>query len=97
MWGIRKNRGRYSQLVSLLCVGLMLVVGTVQAVHMHPDNEKAPRHTCSICSTPNAKLNTAHASPVPVMATAPLAIVETAESRIFRPAIAKFVRPPPAA
>ncbi len=83
--------------MSGLCVVMVLVMGTVQAVHTHADTGTSPRHTCSICSTPNAKLNTAQASPVPVMVSSPLAIVETRESRIFRPATANFVRPPPTA
>jgi hypothetical protein len=74
---------------------MMLVMGTVQAVHVHPDN--APRHTCSICSTPNAKLNTADASPVPVMAAVPLPRLESTALRIFRPVTTNFVRPPPSA
>jgi hypothetical protein len=81
--------------VSVLCLVMMLVMGTVQAVHVHPDN--APRHTCSICSTPNAKLNSEDASPVPVMVAVPVASIETTSPRILRPAITNFVRPPPAA
>jgi hypothetical protein len=79
----------------VLCVLMMLVIGTIQAVHVHPDN--APRHTCSICSAPNAKLNTAQTSPVPLMMALRMAIIETAAPRIFRAATPNFVRPPPAA
>jgi hypothetical protein len=95
MRGTPKNRGRWSGVVSVLCLVMMLAMGTVQAVHVHPDN--APRHTCSICSTPNAKLNTEDASPVPVMVAVPVASVEISVPRIFRPTTPNFVRPPPAA
>jgi L-asparagine transporter-like permease len=93
---IWQNRERWSAVVSVLCVVMMLVVGTAQAVHSHPDNEKSARHTCSICSTPNAKLNTSHASPVPVMVAAPIVSVEALAPRIGRPITSNFVRPPPA-
>jgi hypothetical protein len=75
---------------------MLLVIGTAQATHSHADHAKA-RHACSICSTPNAKLNVSHDSTAPVMVAAPIASVETSAPRIFRPAIANFVRPPPAA
>jgi hypothetical protein len=94
---ILQNRERWGALVSVLCVVMMLVVGTAQAVHLHPDNEKSARHTCSICSTPNAKLNTSQTSPVPVMVAAPIVSVQTLAPRIVRPATSNFVRPPPAA
>ncbi len=95
MQGMRNNQGGWSRVVSVLCVVMVLLIGTMQAVHVHPDN--ASRHTCSICSTPNAKLNTAQASPVPVMAALLMTNFEIVAPRIFRPATPNFVRPPPAA
>ena len=83
--------------MSLLCVVMMLVMGTVQAVHSHPDNASGARHPCSICSAPNAKLSTTPVSPVPVMVAVPVAAVETYAPRVFRPATSNFVRPPPTA
>ena len=97
MLHLGENRGEWARLVSLVCVVLLLVMGTAQAVHSHPDETKAPRHTCSICSTPNAKLNTAEVSLAPVIVASPLADIETSTPRIFRPATVHFVRPPPAA
>jgi hypothetical protein len=97
MLGILGNHERWSRVVSVLCVVLVLAMGTVQAVHAHPDSDKAPRHTCSICSASNAKLNTANVSPVPVMVAVPMASVETSSPEIFRPVTTHFVRPPPAA
>lgn len=97
MRGISRNRGQWSRVVSVLCVVMVLVMGTVQAVHSHADTGKSPRHTCSICSTPNAKLNTAEASLVPVMTALQLASIESGAPRILRPATPNFVRPPPVA
>ena len=97
MQGIVGQHGQWSRIVSVLCVVLVLAMGTVQAVHSHPDRANAPHHTCSICSVPNVTLNTADASPVPVMVAVPMSIVETSAPRIFRPATANYVRPPPTA
>jgi L-asparagine transporter-like permease len=94
---ILQNHERWSAVVSVLCIVMMVLVGTAQVIHSHPDSEKSARHTCSICSTPNAKLNTSHSSPVPVMVAAPIVSVEALAPRIFRPVTSNFVRPPPAA
>ncbi len=97
MVGILKNQGRWSCVVSVLCVVMVLVVGTAQAVHSHADNGTSARHTCSLCSVPNAKLNGTQTTAVPVMVAVPMASPETVVSRIFRPSTPNFVRPPPAA
>jgi hypothetical protein len=97
MQGIVGQHGRWSRVAAALCVVLVLAMATVQAVHSHPDDAKTARHSCSICSTPNAKLNTQSVSPVPVMVAVPMAKVEATAPRIFRPATTNFVRPPPAA
>jgi len=81
----------------VLCVFLVFAIGTVQAVHSHPDNAKASPHSCSICSVPNAKLNTENVSPAPLMVAVPVVRIETTAPKIFRPATTHFVRPPPAA
>lgn len=91
------NRGVIARTMAVLCVLLVFAIGTVQAVHSHPDNSKTTRHTCSICSTPNAKLNTQSVSMAPVMVAVPVARIEATATRIFRPATTNFVRPPPAA
>ena len=57
MHGIVGHHERRSGVVAVLCALMLLSMGTVQAVHSHPDSVKSPRHTCSICSVPNAKLN----------------------------------------
>lgn len=97
MQRVLHNHGRWSGVVSVLCVAIVLAMGTVQAIHIHPESAKNPRHACSICSAPNAKLNTAQACPVPVMVAVPLARVESTAPRIFRTVTTNFVRPPPAA
>lgn len=81
----------------MLCVVLVFAIGTVQAVHWHRDSAKATPHSCSICSVPNAKLNTQNVSPEPVMVAVPVTRLETTAPRIFRLATTNFVRPPPAA
>lgn len=82
---------------AVLCIVLVLAIGTVQAVHSHPDGAKTARHSCSICSAPNAKMNTHRVSTVPVMVAVPMARIETTVPGIFRPTRTNFVRPPPAA
>jgi hypothetical protein len=94
MWA---DRGVILRTTAVLCVLLVFAIGIVQAVHSHPDSAKTARHSCSICSTPNANLNTQNVSPVPVMVAVPVVRIETTAPRIFRPATANFVRPPPAA
>jgi hypothetical protein len=94
---MRADRSPIISAVAVLGVLLVLVIGTVQAVHAHPDNAKGSQHSCSICSAPNANLNTQKVSPVPVMVVVPVANVEATISRIFRPSRTNFVRPPPAA
>jgi len=94
MWG---NRSLLVKTTAVLCVLLVFAIGTVQAVHSHPDSEKVAPHSCSICSVPSAKLNTESVSPAPVMVAVPVARVEATAPRIFRPATTNFVRPPPAA
>jgi hypothetical protein len=94
---ILRNHGGWSGAVAVLCILILLVMATAQVVHSHPDSANSARHTCSICSTPHAKLSTAQNSGAPVMLAEPLAGVEPSAPRIFRPATTNFVRPPPAA
>lgn len=94
MWA---NRSVIVRSTAVLCVLLVFAIGTVQAVHSHPGSAKTARHSCSICSAPNAKLNTQSVCTVPVMVAVPVARIETSAPRIFRPATTNFVRPPPAA
>ena len=96
MQRMRANRGVIVRNTAVLCVLLVFAIGTVQAVHSHPDSAKTAQHSCSICSVPNAKLNTQSASPEPLMIAVPAARIETIAPKSFRPATTHFVRPPPA-
>ena len=91
------NRGVIVRTTAVLCVLLVFAIGTVQAVHSHPDSAKTAQHSCSICSVPGAKLNTQTVSPAPAMVAVPVARIEKTAPRIFRPTTTNLVRPPPAA
>jgi Fe-S-cluster-containing hydrogenase component 2 len=81
--------------VCVLCVALVCVMGTVQAVHSHPENSTTSHHTCSICATAHVGLSTQAVAAAPVLATALLASTVAEVSLIFRPAATQFIRPPP--
>lgn len=90
------NRGRLVRAVSVLAVALVCVMGTVQAIHSHPDESATSHHTCTICATAHAGVSTPAPVAAPVLAAAPLAISIAQVLLIFRPATAQFIRPPPA-
>ena len=95
MLRVAANRGAFVRAVGVLCVALVCVMGTVQATHSHPENSTASHHACTICATAHA-VNTQTVAFAPVLAAASLAILVAEVSPIFRPAIAQFIRPPPA-
>lgn len=80
----------------MLSIALVCVMGTVQATHSHPENSTTSHHTCSICATAHAGVNTQTVALAPVLATAALAIPVAEVSPIFRPLTTQFIRPPPA-
>jgi len=80
----------------VLSVALVCVIGTVQATHSHPENSTTSHHTCSICATAHAGLNTETVVSAPVLAMAVLAVPVAEVSPIFRPLTTQFIRPPPA-
>jgi len=80
----------------VLCVALVCVMGTLQATHSHSENSSTSHHTCSICATAHAGLNTQTVASEPVLARAALASSVAEHSPIFRPAATQFIRPPPA-
>ncbi len=92
---VSPNRGGFVRAVVVLCVALVCVMGTVQATHSHPENSTRSHHTCSICATAHAGLNTQTVAAAPVLATAALASSVLEVSLIFRPATTQFIRPPP--
>ena len=81
--------------VCVLCVALVCVMGTVQVTHTHAENSTTSHHTCSICATAHAGLNTQTVASAPVLATAILASPITEVILIFRAVTTQFIRPPP--
>jgi hypothetical protein len=71
-------------------------MGTVQVTHTHAENSTASHHTCSICATAHAGLNTQTVASAPLLATAILASPITEVILIFRAVTTQFIRPPPA-
>jgi hypothetical protein len=82
--------------VCVLSVALVCVMGTVQATHSHSENSTTSRHTCSICATAHAGLNTQTPVSAPILVSGTLAILVAEVSPIFRPVTTQFIRPPPA-
>jgi hypothetical protein len=82
--------------VCVLCVALVCVMGTLQATHSHADNSSTSHHTCSLCATAHAGLNTQTAVVAPVLTAAAMANPITEVAAIFRPTTTQFIRPPPA-
>lgn len=79
----------------LLCITLVCVMGMVQATHSHSETSTTTHHTCSICATAHAGLNTQTVASAPVLVTATLAIPAAEASAICRPTATQFIRPPP--
>ena len=90
------NRGGLVRAVCMLSVVLMCAMGMVQAIHSHPENSTTSHHTCSICATAHARLNTQTAASAPVLLTTALTIFIAEAVVTFRPATTQFIRPPPA-
>ena len=90
------NRSQIAQLLGVLCIVLVLAMGTVQALHSHPDDSQTPRHSCSICSAPSLGPAATTVSVLPMVR--PVAMTHFARETfvVFRPALTNFVRPPPA-
>src|SRR5271163_2986366 len=96
MMKLSANRGVFVRAVCVLCVALVCVMGTIQATHSHAENSTASHHTCTICATAHAGVNTQAAAPIPVLAATALAISTLEACSIFRPTTTQFIRPPPA-
>jgi len=95
MMKLSANRGVFVRAVCVLCVALVCVMGTIQATHSHAENSTASHHTCTICATAHAGVNTQTIASAPVLGTAALAILAIEASPIFRPVTTEFIRPPP--
>jgi hypothetical protein len=96
MLKVSKNRGAFVKAVCVLCVALVFAIGFAQATHSHPENSTTSHHTCSICATAHAGINTQTIAFAPVLVTAALASFVTNFSLNFRPTTTQFIRPPPA-
>ncbi|MGD0791129.1 MAG: hypothetical protein ABR920_05095 [Terriglobales bacterium] len=96
MLKVSANRGVWVRAVCVLSVVLVCVMGTIQAIHSHPENSTTSHHACSICATAHAGLSTQTVASAPVLATAALASLVSEVSPIFRPITTQFIRPPPA-
>jgi len=90
------NRGAFVRAVCVLAVALVCVVGTVQATHSHPDDTAPSHHTCTICATAHAGINSQTVAVAPVLTAVPFAVTLAEVSLVFRPATTQFIRPPPA-
>ncbi len=84
--------------MAMACVLLVVLVGFVQAVHVHAESSSLPGHECSLCSV-------AHAG---VIRVSVFDVVQTATqerfsptidlvSCLFRPLSSLTIRPPPSA
>jgi ABC-type molybdate transport system substrate-binding protein len=92
---VSANRGVFVRAVCVLCIALVCVMGTIQAVHTHSENSTTSHHTCSVCATAHAGVNAQTVVSAPVLAAAALATPVAEVSAIFRPATSQFIRPPP--
>jgi Fe-S-cluster-containing hydrogenase component 2 len=93
---VSANRGVFVRAVGVLCIALVCAMGTIQAVHSHPENSTTSHHTCSVCATAHAGVNAQTVESAPVLASAALTTSVSEVSAIFRPATSQFIRPPPA-
>jgi len=79
----------------VLCMALVCALGIVQATHSHSEESTASHHSCSICATAHAGINTQTVESAPILATAALAVSFAEVTLIVRPATTQFIRPPP--
>ncbi|MGB9145364.1 MAG: hypothetical protein WCC14_06065 [Acidobacteriaceae bacterium] len=91
-----RSRGSSPTLIVAVCVALMLMIGTVQAAHFHPNGQID--HDCSLCVAVHSVANTTplislHFSSQPVAKVTPARALARARDAVhFRLAS----RPPPA-
>jgi hypothetical protein len=90
------NRSQIAQGLGLLCVLLVVAMGTVQAVHVHPANSQTAHHPCSICSAPTLGPAVASVDLLPMAKAVAMAYSPRETFVAFRPVLVNFVRPPPA-
>lgn len=84
-------------LILSLCT-LLIVIGVVQAVHVHRQNSAVPGHECTICFAVHSPAITLAAfHPDPVLIRAQLVIAVEVPNRSVGFASSLCIRPPPAA
>jgi hypothetical protein len=97
-WPASKSslHSRWRLLLSLVCIALILAVGTIQAVHVHPNGDIS--HTdCALCLTAHAAVQVATPS-VTLHVTPVISFVQAFVSPARTPVLstfALFTRPPP--
>jgi len=96
MMQVPAKRSRIFQALSVLCMALVCVMGTVQAVHSHPINSQTSHHSCSICSAPTLGPASTIISVLPMVRPVAMAHFTRETFVVFRPVLTNFVRPPPA-
>lgn len=90
-------RSPWRLLLGILCVGLVLLGGTLSVTHSHPDG--APHSDCGLCAT--AHLTVQVATPFTQIAVALVfirveAVTVSTRPRTILSNFALFTRPPPA-
>ncbi len=95
----RQTRGDapWRILLALLCVLLVVVLGSVQVAHIHADG--ANHADCALCAAAHVSVHPIHA-PTPAPTTSVVAVVESLPPSILPRALstfALFTRPPPVA
>ncbi len=84
-------------LLALLCICLVVIGGTVQAVHVHPQGD-ITHSDCSLCVTAHMGLQVAQHVVVLYVTTVASAVEAVAAPSLKEssPTFALFTRPPPA-
>ncbi len=93
-----KVQSSWRLLLALLCIGLVVAFGTIQAVHVHPQSDLS-HSDCALCVTAHLGVQVAEA-PVTLHHVAPVisrveALVAPSLTQTFS-TFALFTRPPPA-
>ena len=101
VYGLGQNRGGKSGrrvFLTLLCILLVAVSGTLQAAHTHP-NGAAFHADCSLCAAAHATSQVVQ-SPAPAPPVAVVAVLASSPESVAPTALstfALFTRPPPVA
>jgi len=82
---------------AMVCVLLVIFIGTVAAVHAHPDTAKNPEHSCSICALAHSGVvAVAISAPAPTIASSAVHVTPAAGLRSLLLISSLYIRPPPA-